>query len=82
MAAASGRSRPGVAITTSPSGSPAATPAPRATPPSARTLMARLRRVPPQDDIDPATYAGYRDHVEEASVEIVRAKPAQPQRQT
>ncbi len=38
---------------------------------AARDPIARLKRSPPLDDIDQATYAAYRDQVEEASVEIV-----------
>jgi len=38
---------------------------------AARDPIARLKRSPPLDDIDSATYAAYRDQVEEASVEIV-----------
>jgi predicted flap endonuclease-1-like 5' DNA nuclease len=34
--------------------------------------LARLKRSAPLDDIDPASYAGYRDQVEEATVEIVK----------
>jgi predicted flap endonuclease-1-like 5' DNA nuclease len=46
---------------------------------SARALLARLKRVPPIDDIDPAHYAAYRDQVEEANVEIVRRIDHLPQ---
>ncbi len=52
-----------------------------------RSLLARLKRSSPLNDIDRSTYAGYRDHVEEASVEIVKAgakgeKAAPPSPQT
>ncbi len=42
-----------------------------------RGLLARLKRSPPLDDIDQATYAAYRTEIEEATVEIVKpgAKP-------
>ena len=39
---------------------------------STRTLLARMRRVPPIDDIEADRYAAYRDRAEEASVEIIR----------
>jgi predicted flap endonuclease-1-like 5' DNA nuclease len=39
---------------------------------AARGLLARLKRSAPLDDIDPSTYAGYRDQVEEATVEIIK----------
>ncbi len=39
---------------------------------STRTLLARMRRVPPIDDIEADRYSAYRERAEEASVEIIR----------
>lgn len=62
---------------------PAPTVAAKPSEAKARSLATRFKRTSPLDDIDKATYAGYRDHVEEASVEIIKsgtsaAAPSEP----